>query len=268
MDDEDLGRVHAPIGLPIGSRTPEEVAVAIAAEIISVSNEKTPRLGQGGGLGARRSGDVKVENSFEVPASAAGVGPPHGSPRIVPCMPGAELRETVGGDRWKADMAVKLGRSLNFDTDVTRAAVDEAGSSVTLNAEAREKRGRGGAQAAIQSSLTEVDPQTTHVDIVTDLTLSGAVAQYGRGIVQGRLSRWWAGSPTASSLSWPPRRRSRPRRPSPSIRPKPVKGLDEGLGAAWRSFLRVLASAAARRLPGRGARDRHLLDRQRHTEGG
>ena len=44
VGDEDLGRDHAPIGLPIGSRTPEEVAVAIAAEIISVFNEKTPRV--------------------------------------------------------------------------------------------------------------------------------------------------------------------------------------------------------------------------------
>ena len=39
VTDEELARVHAPIGLPIGSRTPEEVAVAIAAEIISVFNE-------------------------------------------------------------------------------------------------------------------------------------------------------------------------------------------------------------------------------------
>lgn len=44
ITDEQLARVHAPIGLPIGSRTPEEVAVAIAAEIISVFNEKAPRV--------------------------------------------------------------------------------------------------------------------------------------------------------------------------------------------------------------------------------
>ncbi len=44
VTEEELSRVHAPIGLPIGSRSPEEVAVAIAAEIISVFNESTARV--------------------------------------------------------------------------------------------------------------------------------------------------------------------------------------------------------------------------------
>ena len=184
---------------------------------------------------------MKVENSFEVPASRQQAWDLlMDVPRIVPCMPGAELRETVGDDHWKADMAVKLGPiALNFDTDVTRAAVDEAGSSVTLNAKAREKRGRGGAQAAIQSSLTEVDPQTTRIDIVTDLTLSGAVAQYGRGIVQdvshqmvGRFADCLKSQLAAET----------PEQAQAAVaehQAKPVKGLSMGLGAAWRSFLRV-----------------------------
>ena len=36
--EEELQRVHAPIGLPIHSRTPEEIAVSIAAEIVAVRN--------------------------------------------------------------------------------------------------------------------------------------------------------------------------------------------------------------------------------------
>ena len=36
--DEELARVHAPIGIPIHSRTPEEIALSIAAEMIGVKN--------------------------------------------------------------------------------------------------------------------------------------------------------------------------------------------------------------------------------------
>lgn len=127
---------------------------------------------------------MKIENSFDVPA------PPERAwallmdvPRIIPCMPGATLDETVDDGNWKATMAVKLGPiSLSFKTDVKREEADEAARRATLSARAREARGRGNANATIESSLT---PQNggTKVDIVTDLQLTGAVAQYGRGLV-------------------------------------------------------------------------------------
>jgi uncharacterized protein len=133
---------------------------------------------------------VRLENSFQVP----------GSPddawnllldveRIIPCMPGAELTETVDDSHWKAAMHVKLGPiSLQFATDLAREEVDEAARRVKLSAKARELRGRGGAQATIDSSLSSSDGATT-ATIVTDLTMSGAVAQYGRGLVQDVASQ-------------------------------------------------------------------------------
>ncbi|MGH2995687.1 MAG: SRPBCC family protein [Gaiellaceae bacterium] len=128
---------------------------------------------------------MKLENSFEVAA------PPEAAwellmdvPRIVPCMPGAELTETVDDSNWKAKMGVKLGPiSLTFDTDVKREEADEAARRVTLSANAREVRNRGRAQATIASTLTSSDGGTK-IDIVTDLTLSGPAAQYGRGLIQ------------------------------------------------------------------------------------
>jgi xanthine dehydrogenase accessory factor len=43
LTEDDLARIHAPIGLSIGSRTPEEVAVAIGAQIVAVANQADRR---------------------------------------------------------------------------------------------------------------------------------------------------------------------------------------------------------------------------------
>jgi uncharacterized protein len=128
---------------------------------------------------------MRLENSFDVPA------PPETAwdllmdvPRVVPCMPGAQLTEVVDETTWKAKIDVKLGpMALAFATDVTRDEADEAAKRVKLGARAREMRGRGGAQATVESTLAPHDGGT-RIDIVTDLALSGAVAQYGRGMVE------------------------------------------------------------------------------------
>jgi xanthine dehydrogenase accessory factor len=46
VPEDQLSRIHAPIGLNIGARTPEEVAVAIAAEIIAVRTGRGERGAQ------------------------------------------------------------------------------------------------------------------------------------------------------------------------------------------------------------------------------
>jgi carbon monoxide dehydrogenase subunit G len=196
---------------------------------------------------------VKLENSFEVPA------PPEQAwellndvPRVVPCMPGAELKEVVDENTWKATMHVKLGPiSLEFATDITREEADAGSKSVVLNAKAREVRGRGGAQAKIRSSLAGA-ATGTQVTIETDLSLQGPVAQYGRGIVAdvaAQLTKRFAEClakelETNETPSEPPPvatgAPTPPTPPSPAPAPaqvKPVGGLRLGLGAVWRSFL-------------------------------
>ncbi|MCW2541088.1 MAG: xdhC [Frankiales bacterium] len=61
LDDNDLARLHAPIGLDIGARTPEETAVSVAAEIISL------RWG-GSGVPLRR-GAGPIHREIPVPAT-------------------------------------------------------------------------------------------------------------------------------------------------------------------------------------------------------
>ena len=185
---------------------------------------------------------MRIENSFRVPA-----GPEQAwallndVPRVVPCMPGAELTEVVGADAWKATMHVKLGPiALQFGTDITRAEADEGARRVVLDAKARELKGRGGAHARIESSLAEVDGQTD-VTIVTDLNLQGAVAQYGRGIVADvstQLTRQFAACLASKLEAGAAGGNGAAAETGAAPAPvKPVGGVRLGAAAIWRSFL-------------------------------
>jgi len=177
---------------------------------------------------------MKIENSFEVAA------PPEAAwgllmdvPRVIPCMPGAQLTETLDDDHWKATMAVKLGPiGLTFETDVAREAADAEARQAVLSARAREAKGRGSAQATITSTLAAANGGT-RVDIVTDLALTGAVAQYGRGMVQavaGQLTASFASCLQAQLAPAAPAAGGEPAPPPPS-EVHPVSGLRLGLKA-------------------------------------
>jgi carbon monoxide dehydrogenase subunit G len=127
---------------------------------------------------------MRLENSFDVEAPVdAAWRLLNDIPSVVPCMPGAELLEAGTDEMWKAKLNVKLGPiALEFLTDVRREEADEAARRIVLSAKAREARGRGNAQAIIESKLVET-VGGTRVEITTDVRLHGTVAQYGRGIV-------------------------------------------------------------------------------------
>jgi uncharacterized protein len=179
---------------------------------------------------------MKLENSFEVPA------PPQEAwellmdvPRVVPCMPGAQLTEVVDDNNWKASMDVKLGPvSLSFATDVTRDEADEAAKRVKLGARAREKRGRGAARATVESTLAQHDGGT-RIDIVTDLALSGAVAQYGRGMVEDVSSQLVGQFADCLKAQLGPEAEAEAAVVQAA---KPVRGLSLGLRAIWRAIVR------------------------------
>ena len=42
VDEARIARIRTPIGIPIGSHTPEEIAVSIVAEMIAVRNDSAP----------------------------------------------------------------------------------------------------------------------------------------------------------------------------------------------------------------------------------
>ena len=44
LTETEINRLHAPVGLPIGSKTPAEIAIAILAQLTALRGEQTPSL--------------------------------------------------------------------------------------------------------------------------------------------------------------------------------------------------------------------------------
>ena len=126
---------------------------------------------------------MEFDNSFDVPL------PPAKAwallmdiPRIAPCMPGAELTQIVDPQNFKGRIAVRLGPvALTFDGRVAFDSVDDVNHTARVKAQGSDAKGRGAANA---TAMFRIEPAAagSKVLIHTDLTLSGAVAQYGRGV--------------------------------------------------------------------------------------
>jgi carbon monoxide dehydrogenase subunit G len=126
---------------------------------------------------------VEFDNSFEVPLPPAEAWPVlMDIKRIAPCMPGAELTEVVDDKTYKGKVGVRLGPvALTFAGTVRFEEIDNANHSARVKAQGTDAKGRGGANAAVSFRVEPV-ANGSKVLVHTDLALSGAVAQYGRGV--------------------------------------------------------------------------------------
>jgi carbon monoxide dehydrogenase subunit G len=102
--------------------------------------------------------------------------------RIAPCLPGAELTEVVDDRTYKGKVGVRLGPvSLAFAGTVKFDEIDDAAHRAKISAQGSDAKGRGAANATATFHLEPV-AGGSKVLVHTNLTLSGAVAQYGRGV--------------------------------------------------------------------------------------
>jgi hypothetical protein len=102
--------------------------------------------------------------------------------RIAPCLPGAQLTE-VHGDRYTGNVKVKVGPiTAQYKGTATFVEKDEVGRRVVLKADGRDTRGQGNASALVTATLV-AEGDGTLVTVQTDLTVTGKVAQFGRGVL-------------------------------------------------------------------------------------
>jgi carbon monoxide dehydrogenase subunit G len=101
---------------------------------------------------------------------------------IAPCMPGAQLQE-VEGDEYRGIVKVKVGPiSAQYKGTARLAEVDEANRRIVIDASGRDTRGQGNAKATIVVTMTP-EGGGTKVAVATDLSITGKVAQFGRGVL-------------------------------------------------------------------------------------
>jgi uncharacterized protein len=104
-------------------------------------------------------------------------------PQVATCLPGTELTEDLGHEQYKGRVAVRMGPvRLQFAGTADITERDEAAKRVVVHAAGAEEKGRGQASMVVTATLTK-SGRGTKVAVSQDLQLSGAAAQYGRGMI-------------------------------------------------------------------------------------
>ena len=133
---------------------------------------------------------MKIASSFTVPA------PPERTyetlldlERVAPCFPGGEIGARTDDGAYEATVAVRLGpMRMLYEGTVQIAEEDPASHAAVLQAEAKEARGQGTAEATIAMRVS-ADGGGSSVAVETDLSLSGRAQQVGKGLVQDVAER-------------------------------------------------------------------------------
>jgi carbon monoxide dehydrogenase subunit G len=180
--------------------------------------------------------------------------------RIAPCMPGAELTEKVDDRTYKGKVGVRLGPvALSFSGTAKFEDIDDAARTARVKANGMDGKGRGGANAVASFRIEPADAGSKVV-VHTNLTLSGSVAQYGRGVgmiqeVSAELIRQFAANlqqliaaetSTAPVAATVPGVSAEPSAtPPPPVPARPISGFAFGLRVLWRMIRRLFASGSS-----------------------
>ena len=104
-------------------------------------------------------------------------------PQVATCLPGTELTENLGDNRYAGRVAVRMGPvRLQFAGTADITERDESARRIVVHASGAEEKGRGQASMVVTATLARAG-RGTRVDVSQDLQLSGAAAQYGRGMI-------------------------------------------------------------------------------------
>jgi uncharacterized protein len=179
-----------------------------------------------------------IKNDFEVAAPVEKVWEFFGDiPQVAACLPGTELTDDLGGDKYQGKVAIRMGPvRLQFAGDAEITERDEDGKRVVVHASGADERGRGQASMDVTATLAS-SGRGTKVSVTQDLQLSGAAAQYGRGMISDVTSVLMRDF--SANLADRIDRAERGEVPAQAAAATPASGLALGMRAALMALRRV-----------------------------
>jgi carbon monoxide dehydrogenase subunit G len=125
---------------------------------------------------------MKLEHSFDVRAPLERVWQALiDVERVAPCLPGAEITEAGDDGSYRGNFTVKLGpTTASYRGELAMEEIDEQAHRAVMRASGSDKRGQGSAKATIVNVMRQ-EGELTKVEVVTDFTITGRLARFGRG---------------------------------------------------------------------------------------
>ncbi len=128
---------------------------------------------------------MKIEEQFTVAAPAERVWAFLTDPqRVASALPGAEITEQIDDSTYKGGMAVKVGPVSAAYTGTVAFELDEEARAAVVHAKGQGRAGMGSADMKMTSRVAELAANETEVTVEAHLTVTGILAQLGRGMMQ------------------------------------------------------------------------------------
>ncbi|HEX4212314.1 MAG TPA: SRPBCC family protein [Candidatus Dormibacteraeota bacterium] len=132
---------------------------------------------------------MKIDNSFTVDAPPDQVfGYLLDTEQVVGCIPGAKLDDVVDSKTFKGTLKVKVGPvQVTYRGTARMLDVEEQGetsATARVEGEAREVGGQGSVRGSLLLTVAHADGGGSRVDLSADFTVTGRVAQFGRGMIE------------------------------------------------------------------------------------
>ena len=133
---------------------------------------------------------MELQNSFVVPADIDTAWKTLQDVEfLAPCVPGATLTKS-DGENFEGNVKVKLGPvSMTYGGTARFVSRDDATHTAVIEGSGKETKGTGTAKGLVTAVLVAEAPDRTRCDVVSELTITGKAAQFGRGVMQDVAGR-------------------------------------------------------------------------------